>query len=298
MERLAPGDANSRPIVSQGNEITPVSDALGAEIRGVDLRCPDDAAFAAIHRAWLDHLVLLFRGQDLSDDDLAAFSRRFGALDAAPPNETGQTHADGHPEVLILSNVVENGRPIGALGNAEAIWHSDMSYADAPPKGSVLYALEVPERGGDAGFCNMYKAFDDLPPALAARIEIAAIKHDSSTNSGGFLRQGAAPVTDVSACPGAVHPIVRTHPESGRKALFLGRRRHAYVMGLPVAESEALLDELWAHATQEKFSWHHQWRAGDVLMWDNRCALHRRDSFDAGTRRIMHRTQIQGDKPY
>ncbi|MCG8542917.1 MAG: TauD/TfdA family dioxygenase [Alphaproteobacteria bacterium] len=279
-------------------EVTPVSAAIGAEVHGVDLAAVDDATFAAIHDAWLEHLVLLFRGQTLTDADLVAFSKRIGALDIAPPNENGQGGVEGHPEVLILSNVIENGQPIGALGNAEAVWHSDMNYIDKPPTASVLYSLEIPETGGDTGFCNMYRALDDMPADLRQRLDGLSIKHDSSTNSGGFLRKGAAPVTDVAKCPGAVHPIIRTHPETGRPALYLGRRRHAYVMGLPVDESEALLDEIWAHATQQALTWHHQWRAGDVLMWDNRCAMHRRDDFDPAARRIMHRTQIKGDKPY
>lgn len=286
-----------RPVSSKF-EVSPVSTAIGAEIRGIDLAAVDDMEFEKIRQAWLEHLVLLFRGQRLSDTDLVAFSRRLGALDVAPPNENGQVGVEGHPEVLILSNIIENGQPIGALGNAEAIWHTDMNYIDEPPTASVLHAVEVPEIGGDTGFCNMYRALETLPADLRQRIEGLRIKHDSSTNSGGFLRKGAEPVTDVAQCPGAVHPIIRTHPETGRPALYLGRRRHAYIMGLPVAESEALLDAVWAHATQDALTWHHQWRVGDVLMWDNRCAMHRRDDFDPATRRIMHRTQIKGDKPF
>jgi len=278
--------------------VTPVSPAIGAEVHGVDLATIDDATFEALHAAWLEHGVLLLRDQSLSDADLVAFSRRFGDLDEAPPNENGKGGVDGFPEVLVLSNVKENGKAIGALGNAEAIWHSDMNYIPEPPTGSVLYSLEVPESGGDTGFCNMYKALDELPSKTRQRIADLKIKHDSSTNSGGFLREGAKPVTDVRECPGAVHPIVRTHPETGRKALFIGRRRFAYVMGLDLDESEALLDEIWSHATRDDFTWHHQWRAGDVLIWDNRSTMHRRDDFDDNARRIMHRTQIKGDAPY
>jgi len=279
-------------------DIAPVSDAIGAEIRGVDLTDIDDATFAALHKAWLDFGVLLLRNQSLSDADLVAFSRRFGDLDDAPPNENGKGGVNGFSEVLVLSNVKENGKPIGALGNAEAIWHSDMNYIPEPPTGSVLYSLEVPDSGGDTGFCNMYKALEELPAEIRKRIADLKIKHDSSTNSGGFLREGAKPVTDVRECPGAVHPIVRTHPETGRKALYIGRRRYAYIMGLDLDESEALLDEIWSHATRDDFTWHHQWRVGDVLIWDNRCAMHRRDDFDDSARRIMHRTQIKGSVPF
>lgn len=298
MQGKAASEQPERGSVSSKFEVNPISTAIGAEIRGVDLAAVDDGEFEKIHQAWLENLVLLFRNQRLDDTDLVAFSRRFGDLDVAPPNENGQVGVDGHPEVLILSNIIENGQPIGALGNAEAIWHTDMNYIDEPPTASVLHSVEVPETGGDTGFCNMYRALETLPADLRQRIEGLRIKHDSSTNSGGFLRKGAEPVTDVAKCPGAVHPIIRTHPETGRPALYLGRRRHAYVMGLSVAESEALLDAVWAHATQDAFTWHHQWRVGDVIMWDNRCAMHRRDDFDPATRRIMHRTQIKGDKPF
>lgn len=274
-------------------EIVPLSAALGAEIRGVDLADVDAPTLDAIRDAWLEHLVLLFRGQTLTDDQLADFSRHFGALDLAPPSET-DGRAPGHPEILVVSNVTVDGKAIGTLGDGEAVWHSDMNYMETPPTGSLLYALEIPPAGGDTGFCNMYKALDAMPPDLRRRIDGLGIKHDSSTNSGGYLRQGSKPVTDVRDCPGAVHPMVATHPETGRQSLFLGRRRHAYVMGLPLEESESLLDAVWAHASRPDFVWHHRWRVGDVLMWDNRCVMHRRDAFDPASRRVMHRTQIKG----
>ncbi len=140
---------------------------MGAEIQGVDLRTIDDSDFAAIHRAWLDHLVLLFRGQELTDDDLIAFSRRFGALDWAPVQETGRRFVEGHPEIYVVSNVIENGVPIGSLGAGEAVWHTDMSYLEAPPKASMLYALEVPAAGGNTYFCNMYRVYELLPERTA-----------------------------------------------------------------------------------------------------------------------------------
>jgi len=277
-------------------EIVPFGGALGAEVRGVDLAHADASTVRKIHDAWLEHIVLLFRDQTLTDQQLADFSRNFGELDFAPPMET-EGGAKGHPEILVISNVKENGKAIGTLGDGEAIWHSDMNYMEEPPTGSLLYSLEVPPAGGDTGFSNMYTALETLPEDIRRRIEGLSIKHDSSTNSGGYLRTGAEPVTDVRTCPGAVHPIVRTHPETGRKCLFVGRRRYAYIVGLPLDESEALLDAIWAHATKPELSWHHQWRVGDVLMWDNRCAMHRRDAFDPATRRVMHRTQIKGTKP-
>jgi taurine dioxygenase len=276
-------------------EVKPTEAALAAEIGGVDLRHIDDGTFAAIHRAWLDNLVLLFRDQQLCDDDLIAFSRRFGALDFAPVQETGRRFVEGHPEIYVVSNVVENGVPIGSLGAGEAVWHTDMSYIADPPKASMLYALEVPSAGGDTGFVNMYAVYEALPPALKGRIDGFSLKHDGTYNSGGYVRQGIDAVDDPLTSPGAVHPIVCTHPESGRRVLYLGRRRNAYIMGLALAESERLLDELWTYAEREEFTWYNRWRAGDLVLWDNRCTMHRRDSFDAGARRIMHRTQIKGE---
>jgi len=273
---------------------TPLSDALGAEIHGVDIAAIDDATYVAVRAALLDHHVLLFRDQDLNHTDLVAFSRRFGNLDEAPPNETGKAYVEGFPEVLILSNIVEDGVSIGALGDGEAAWHTDMNYLEIPPMGSVLYCLETPDKGGRTGFLNMYAALGALPPDLRGRVEAMSIKHDSSTTSAGDLRVGSEPVTDLVTCLGAVHPIIRTHPETGRPVIYLGRRGNSYVMGLSLAESEELLDELWDRVTQERFSWHHSWRPGDVLMWDNRSTMHRRDAFSPKSRRVMYRTQISG----
>ena len=274
---------------------TPTGRALGAEIGGVDLRTIDDRDFAAIHRAWLDHLVLLFRGQQLTDDDLIAFSRRFGALDWAPVQETGRRFVEGHPEIYVVSNVIENGEPIGSLGAGEAVWHTDMSYLEAPPKASMLYALEVPPAGGNTYFCNMYLVYELLPEALRQRIAGLMLKHDGTYNSGGYVRQGVTAVDDPMTSAGVYHPLVVTHPESGRRALYLGRRRNAYIGGLPLAESEALLDELWSYTAREDVSWGNQWRTGDVVLWDNRCTMHRRDPFDPQSRRVLHRTQIKGE---
>jgi len=273
----------------------PGSPLLGAEITGVDLRTVGDTAFAAIHRAWIEHQVLLFRGQHITDLDLIAFSRRFGDLDHAPIQENGQRIANGLPEIYVVSNVIENGVAIGSLGYGEAVWHTDMSYLAAPPKASMLYALEIPPAGGDTSFVDMYAAFDALPESLRQRAMGLRVKHDGTYNSGGFVRQGVTAVDDPVASPGAWHPLVCTHPETKRRALYLGRRRNAYVQGLPLAESEALLDELWAVATREEFTWHNEWRVGDLVLWDNRCTMHRRDPFDPDSRRILHRTQVKGE---
>ena len=276
-------------------EVRPTGVALGAEIRGVDLTKINGEDFTEIHQAWLDYQVLLFRGQNLDDEQLIAFSRRFGELDWAPIQETGRRFVEGHPEIYVVSNVIENGVPIGSLGAGEAVWHTDMSYMPDPPKASMLYALESPPKGGDTGFVSMYAAYEALPAALQQRIRGMSLKHDATYNSGGYVRQGVEAVDDPLTSPGAVHPIVCKHPETGRSVLYLGRRRNAYVTGLALAESEALLNELWSYADREDLAWYNQWRVGDLVLWDNRCTMHRRDPFDTNERRIMHRTQVKGD---
>ncbi len=272
--------------------------ALGADIIGVDLSKPIHAAtFDAIESAWHRHLVLRFRGQHLDDPGVLRFARMFGELDKAPIHAKKEVE-DPFPEITVMSNIKVDGKAIGNLGHYEAVWHTDMSYNDLTPIGSVLYAFEVPPTGGDTGFSNMYDAFETLPAELKRAITGKQCKHDSSRNSAGELRKGFQEVTDPRQAPGAVHPLVRTHPATRRNALFLGRRPNAYITGLPLAASEDLLEQLWAHASQPRFAWYQQWKVGDLLIWDNRCAMHRRDAFDPDSRRLMHRTQIRGDKPF
>jgi taurine dioxygenase len=293
---MAAIDNASRRGASGAVDVIPTSAALGAEVRGVDLRALDGAAFAGVMQAWHDHSVLLIRGQTLDDQDLIAFSRRLGVLDWAPVQENGRRFVEGLPEIYIVSNVKVNGEAIGSLGDGEAVWHTDMSYLDLPPKASMLYALEVPPTGGNTSFCTMYGVYEALPARLKERIANLKIKHDGTYNSGGYVRQGVTPTDDPRASPGAVHPLVCTHPVTGRRMLYLGRRRNAYLVGFDLAESEALLDELWSVVDRPEFSWEHVWRVGDLVMWDNRCTMHRRDAFDSNSRRIMHRTQIKGEE--
>jgi taurine dioxygenase len=279
-------------------EVIPTGAALGAEVRGVDLRVMDDSTYLAIHRAWLEHSVLLFRSQSLSPDQLIAFSRRFGELDWAPVQENGRRFVEGKPELYVVSNVLgADGQPIGSLGAGEAVWHTDMSYLPKPPKASMLYALEIPREGGDTHFASMHAAHDSLPKALRERCRGLMVKHDGTYNSGGFLRAGVTATDDPRAAPGHLHPLVCRHPETDRPMLYLGRRRLAYIDGLAIEESEALLDELWSYASRPSICWKHRWRVGDLVLWDNRCTMHRRDPFDAASRRIMHRTQIKGEAP-
>jgi len=189
-----PADATARGV--DRLRVRPMGAALGAEVQGIDVRALDDELFTAIHRAWLDHQVLLFRDQTLTDEELVNFSRRFGELDEAPVQETGQRFVEGHPEIYVVSNVVQDGVAIGSLGAGEAVWHTDMSYLPNPPKASVLYALEVPASGGDTSFCSMYAAWDAMPGVLRRRVEGARVKHDGTYNSGGYVRQGVTPTDD------------------------------------------------------------------------------------------------------
>ncbi|MEK9754690.1 MAG: TauD/TfdA family dioxygenase [Rhodospirillaceae bacterium] len=279
--------------------VRPSGKALGADIEGVDFsKRLDDATFAGVMQAWLDHLGLRMRGLDLDDAMLVEFSRRFGTLDLAAITVTGEREIPEYPEINVISNVKVDGRAIGSLGNYESIWHTDMSYNDEPPRMSLLYALEVPPAGGNTSFLNMYLAYETLPSDLKEIADRFSCKHDASRNSAGELRKGFRDMGDPREIPGAVHPLAPVHPVTGRRALLLGRRRNAYIPGLTLAESEDALERLWAHATQEEFRWDQVWKVGDMIFWDNRCTMHRRDSFDDTTRRVLHRTQIQGERPH
>ncbi len=282
--------------------VQPTGAALAADVYGVDLSQPiDDATFGRILEAWGQHLVLRFSGQKLDDPTLMKFSARFGELDRVPISaanhdrkDSGVAH-DAIDWVAVIASVKKDGKAVGGLGSYELVWHTDMSYNPLPPRASLLYALEVPPDGGNTGFLNMYAAYETLPDTLKRAVEGKTCIHDSSRNSAGELRRGFQTTLDVTKTPGAVHPLVRLHPVIKRKALFLGRRPGAYIHGLPVDESEELLNALWAHATQERFAWYQKWRIGDLVMWDNRCVMHRRDAFDESLRRLMHRTQIVGE---
>ncbi len=266
---------------------------VGAEVQGVDLAAASAAQIDAIKEAWYRHDVLVFRGQKLTDDDLIAFSRHFGELDPPPNQGAGRKSPPGYPDIYVVSNVLDDkGEPIGALGDGEALWHTDMSYAPRPPDASMLYALEIPPTGGDTCFCSMKAALAKLPRALVQRVAGLELKHDGTYDSGGNLRKGLAATDDPRTSAGTPHPVVIEHPVSGARALYLGRRRNAYLMGLDVEESERLLDQLWSCV--ETAVYRHKWALGDLVLWDNRTTMHRRDAFDPRARRVMHRTQIKG----
>lgn len=266
---------------------------LGAEIKGVDLARVALAEIEAIKHAWYRHDVVVFRNQRLADDHLLAFSRHFGTLDPPPNQGAGRKSPPGYPDIYVVSNVRdERGEPIGALGDGEALWHTDMSYAAHPPDASMLYALEIPAQGGDTSFCSMKAALARMPKPLVERLCGLDIKHDGTYDSGGYVRKGLTASDDPRTSVGTPHPAIIQHPVSGEPSLYLGRRRNAYVMGLDLAESERLLDEIWSYV--ETAVYRHRWAIGDLVLWDNRTTMHRRDAFDPKARRIMHRTQIKG----
>jgi taurine dioxygenase len=293
-------------------EAVPTGAALGAEIRGVDfsLPVPEDVK-AALRKAWAEYMVLLFRDQDIDDDQLLGASGVFGPPHTAAARkyhlDVGEKVDDEytlsrHPSVSIIANVDKHGNPVrenSGLGSLEVVWHSDNSYVEVPPAGSMLYALEVPVNGGgDTSFNNQYLAYEELPDDLKREVEGKYQLHDSTRNSAGVLRPGVTLPGKPEDVPGPVHPLVRVHPATRKPALYLGRRRtwpSNYIIGVPNAESEALLDKLWAHATQPQYAWTHVWRVGDIVLWDNRCCMHYRTEIDHTQRRIMHRTTIKGE---
>ncbi len=285
--------------------------ALGAEIRGVDLsRAVPDATRALLRKAWADHLVLYWRGQRLPDMSFLDAAGIFGVpkepaarkYEVAGGYKIGGKRVPLHPHVTLISNLDEDGNPVkdnGGLGSYEVVWHSDNSYAEVPPAGSMLYSVVLPVNGGgDTWFNNQYMAYDELPDDMKAAIKGQSQIHDASRNSAGVLRPTVRLPTKPEEVPGPAHPLVRVHPVTGKRALYLGRRRDwpsNYIIGMSNDESEALLDRLWAHATQPRYAWKHDWQVGDVVLWDNRCAMHYRSEVDAAQPRVMLRTVINGE---
>ena len=271
--------------------------SLGGKIVDLDISnklTQDQINF--INQSWDERLVLVFKKQNLDDYKLINFSKYFGELDPPGPNPYGITFLPEFPEINVISNVKnEQGTPIGNLGDGEAVWHADMTYLQLPPKAGILYALEVPKNQGNTHFANMELAYSELPSRLKDKVDGKILIHDSAHNSAGMLRKGYSEVDNPSDTPGARHPMVITDKNTNKKLLFLGRRPHAYIIGLELEESENLLNEIWEHATQDKFTWTQQWEKGDLLMWKNLNVLHKRDAFDPNTRRVMHRTQIKGE---
>lgn len=294
-----------------GLEIVPSGAAVGAEVRGVDLSVPVSEEVAeALRDAWSRHLVLLFRDQQMTPEQYLRAASIFGTPQVGAARsyfeKTGTLdtmHTLPVPQISVLSNLDRDGNPVmenAGLGSMEVVWHSDNSYIEEPPAGSTLYAREIPDdESGKTSFSNQYLAYEELPDALKAAIQGKRSKQDASRNSAGRLRPGLKKPERPQEVPGPMHPLARVHPVTGRKALYLGRRRvypSQFIEGLSPEESERLLDALWAHATQARYAWTHVWRVGDMLVWDNRCAMHYREPVNSSQRRVMWRSQFQGEK--
>ena len=271
-----------------------VGQSFVTEAMDVDLGRISDSEFRALYKAWLEFGVLRIRGQSLNDGELQRFSNRFGPLEEIPYGKISEEEKQKikNRYVTVISNIEVDGKPIGGLGNKEATWHSDMTYIENPPPASILMSLEVPELGGDTHFSDQKAAYLSLPNELVSRIESLSIKHNAAHTSVGDLRRGFDPIKDPREAPGAIHPIVRTHDETQEEMLYLGRRELAYVVGFALEESEQLLDEVWRYAAMSENVWTQQWEIGDVIIWDNRRVLHRRDGFDQSQRRLMKRCQF------
>jgi taurine dioxygenase len=283
-------------------DVRPEKFALGARVHGADLRELDDATAEQLRMALLQHLVLVIPKQELDDDDLVRVARHFGELALAPaPTERSshQLHV-GPPEITVVSNVKKDGQPLGELGDGEVVWHSDYSFKEVPAGARMLYGIEIPPAGQGANtvFINCYGSYDLLSSEMKQALAGRTIKQDTTLDTNLNRRLGAEQVDDIRKGAGPDHPIISTHPETGCNSLFLGRRPRAYVNGLPLDQSEQLLDELWHHASQPRLQYEHEWRKGDLVIWDNRCTLHRRSSFNPAARRLMHAAQIVGHKPF
>lgn len=282
-------------------QINRLSDALGEEISGVDVSNLDEAEFGAVRDAFHEHQVVVFRDQSLSVEDHIAFSRRFGDLEI---HISRDKLLKEHPEILLVTNKMENGKYIG-VENAGDEWHSDLSYMQKPSLGSLLYALEISAEGGDTEWSNMYTAYDTLPEDTKKRLEGLRARHSFNrvrnprTPIPAKHKEGAKERYEKMSPPDVIHPLVRTHETTGRKALYVSPRFTIGIENLPEDEGQALLDELFAHAVKRDFIYHHQWRLGDLLFWDNRCTLHLAcRGIPEGQIRHMHRTTISGGVPY
>ncbi|MEM7252652.1 MAG: TauD/TfdA family dioxygenase [Pseudomonadota bacterium] len=292
-------------------EVEPSGAALGAEVRGVDFAKPiPEAVCSALNAIWAEHLVLLFRGLSLDDETLLRTADLFGGRQVAGSRAflLKAGHQPGRDprlsqtaEVSIVSNLDEFGNPVrvtASTGSLSLKWHTDNSYVEVPPKGSLLHAHVVPtDGGGDTSFNNQYLAYERLPERLKSRIEGLHVRHDNARNTSGRLRPTVSQPKSRVDITGPVHPIVRVHPITHRRALYLGRHYEwpsSHIVELADDESEAVLSELWDYATADDLGWTHRWRAGDLLLWDNQCTMHARSAIDPTQPRVMHRALVKG----
>ena len=268
-------------------EVVPLAPGFAAEVRGVDLAgALQDGAGDTLRRALIDHKVIRLRGQSLTPEIFIAASRLFGKPDLAPPGECANKNLTlpGYPEVVVISNARFGDLGVGALGSGELEWHTDMSYVPNPPSASILYAVKVPATGGETEFLDMTQAYETLPGDLEAVCRDLEAFHSAAHTSAGTRR-------DAEDDGGAIHPIVLSHPESGCPALYLGRRKGGYLVGAR-GDDEELLARIWSHSVACGATWLQKWREGDVLVWYNRCVMHRRNAFSTGEARVMYRTQV------
>jgi taurine dioxygenase len=278
-------------------DVVPLSKHIGAEIRGIDLRTALNAdTIKQIHQAWLDHSVLPFRKQSLSQEDLLRVTGYFGEL--APLTRPAKFFPKGYarllPNIMMISNIRENGETIGALPDGEMHFHHDQIHSEVPHNGTLLYSLEVPSYGGDTLFASGYAAYDTLEQAIKS--QLAGRRAFHHYNYGSTVRGDSR---GIEAFSQAVHPVFRTHDETGRKAIYVNRLMTTRIENLPEAESDALLQALFDHSEKPEFIYRHVWRVGDLIVWDNRCSMHARDDFPSDQRRLMLRTTVKGtQKPY
>lgn len=272
---------------------------LGAQVLGLDLSQPlSQGDFQRLHHAHLDHHVLVFRDQRITPQQQVDFSRRFGPLQI---HVLRQFQMPSQPEVLIISNIVENGQPIG-LGDAGHFWHSDLSYKEVPSLGSMLHAQELPDEGGDTVFANMHLAWESLPAALRHAVRGARAEHSYLSQYEELRRRNpwrpALTQAQIDEVQPVTHPVVRVHPETGRRALFVSEHFTTRIVGLPDDESRALLEELFAHSVRPEHLYVHRWQPHDLVFWDNRSLMHLATGCPPDQRRKLYRTTIEGDAPY
>jgi len=278
--------------------VEPLSPVLGVSIRGLDLSRPlDDAAFAEVETLCNRHSVVAFRDQRISPEQHIAFSRRFGALEI---HVQQRFHLAGHPEILKVSNVIENGQPLG-LADAGHYWHSDLSYLAKPSLGSLLHAQEIPTDDGDTLFVNMAAAYRGLSPELQERLTQLYAVHDYQARN---LKQASnsalRPILSAEQAarvPPVTHPVVRVHPATGERSLFVSEGFTTRIVGLDAAQSDTLLEELFAHSVRPEFQYRHRWQPHDLLFWDNRATMHFATGCAADKRRTLYRTTICGSTP-
>ena len=278
-------------------EVVPLTTHIGAEIRGLDLReKPDDDTIRAIYQAWLDHLVIVFPGQNLAQEDLIRVTGYFGEVGelSRPAKYFPKGYSSLLPGIMLISNIRENGEPIGALPDGEMMFHHDMIHAEVPSKATLLYSVEIPSIGGNTLFASGYAAYDTLDPAIRDKLEGRKAMHHY--NYGSTQKGDGRGTVAFGEC---THPVFRTHEDTGRKAVYVNRLMTVGIAGMPQAESEPLLEAVFDHAEKRDFVYEHVWRVGDLLLWDNRCSSHARTDFPSTERRLMLRTTVKGSaRPY